>query len=498
MGGVIFLLFSCLGTYVILTAWISTKNSAQTNITQQTEILKHIAKQEISCKNIASLKTLFGNNNFYTNGYPFIIYADGEITANDNSDKSMLPSQEILHTIEYNTSEEINIYEIENQGETQVFYYSYSPDFKGNIVTWYYQRDMMKMPYILTTIIVIVGIFTMAFIIVMIGYVARTIVTPLNKSIAFASAVAAGNLTTQLNVYQTDETGKMANALRSMADRLAQIVSTISGGATTIATATGQMSSSSEGMSQSVAEQASAIEEITATLEQMTAGLQQVSTNAKDAENIAIEAGESMQKVEKSSDELVNLTTSIIEKANIISHISVQTRILSLNAAVEAARAGEFGRGFSVVASEVRKLSDQSARASEEIEAIIAQLIASSEETGTNIKELIPRIEKNLEMVRSIASSTEEHSTGASQINSAILTINAQTQNNSSAADEMASAALEIASQSNQLKERSNYFITEKTKTTQEEDNNNSPLPIRPVARKIKMTKKQAAAYSSF
>lgn len=487
MGGVIFLLFSCLGTYVILTAWISTENSARENMIQQTAYIKQIAEQNIGINNTSSIKDIFAGNTFYSNGYPFCINNKGEVLANGKSDLQNLPSMSALDLIAKNSSEKIKTHEIDNNGKIQVFYYSYSPKTNCNIVTWYYQRDMMKMPYLLTTTIIIVGIITMTFIIMVIGYVGRTIVNPLNKSIEFAAAVASGDLTTTLEVNQKDEIGKMAESLRGMSSKLSQIASAITGGATTIATATRQMSTSSEEVSQSVSEQASAIEEITATLDQMTSGLNQVSINANDAENIALETGKSMHKVEKSSEELSQLTEQIIEKANIIHHISAQTRILSLNAAVEAARAGEYGRGFSVVAAEVRNLSDQSSKASEEIESIIEKLQNSSKQTEQNIKELIPQIATNLEMVRNISTSTEEHSKGASQIYTAIITINDQTQNNSSAADEMSAAAQEIASQSNQLLNLSKYFRTAKSK-----DNANITIQrnkLQPLTQKIKKKK---------
>ncbi len=470
MGGVIFLLFSCLGSYVILTAWISTKSQSHDYMVQQVNNLRYLTEKSIEVEKgrgeygdnkYLSASGFFQKNKYYQNGFPFLLDANGNIVCSPGETLGKAPLNQVVDGLGLKKVSNIEVISFDVASQEITLYYTYSSSSESFIVAWFYTSDMMKMPYMLTTIIVLVGIFTMAFILFVIGYVARTIVEPLDKGVAFAAAVASGDLTSELTVSQNDETGMLANSLRSMSERLSDIVIAITNGVNTTATATVQISGTSEALSNSAEDQASAVEEITATLAQMSSGLALVSSRSEDAEQNAEATRKNMDKLLMDNEKLNEFIGAIVLKIDIISHISAQTKILSLNAAVEAARAGEYGRGFAVVASEVRALSEQSAKASLDIEGLVRQLSFSSAETESSIRELIPNINRNLEMVRGIARATGEHSVGATNIDLAVKAINSKTQQNGSAAVELAAAAHELTSQMQQLQQMANFFRTE-------------------------------------
>jgi methyl-accepting chemotaxis protein len=271
-----------------------------------------------------------------------------------------------------------------------------------------------------------------------------------------AEAIAAGNLTVEVQERSTQD--NLMRALNMMIQRLSEVVSNVKMVANHVATSSEQMTSSAANMSQGAAQQAAAMEEASSSMQQMAANIRQNADNARETEKIALQSAEYAEEGGKVVAETVMAMQQIAEKIAIIEDIATQTRMLSLNATIEAARAQEHGKAFSVVASEVRQLSDITKKAAEEISKVATSSLDVSEKAGEMLTTLVPSIHKTAELVQEISAASSEQSTGAEQINTAIQQLDQVTQQNASTSDELASMAETLSHQATQLLETIAFF----------------------------------------
>lgn len=304
----------------------------------------------------------------------------------------------------------------------------------------------------------IAGLLLMA---IVIYVIAGNITSSVRKGVDLAKRVAAGDLSTHIEVDREDEIGELTRSLNVMSEKLRSMISSIKESASSISSAGEQISSGATQLSTGASQQASNTEEISSSMEEMVSNIQQNTDNSRQAEVIARGSVSSVQRVSTATRESVRSVKEIASKISIINDIAFQTNLLALNAAVEAARAGEHGRGFAVVAAEVRKLAERSKIAAGEIEILSKTSLSVTDETGRLMEALIPEIEKNSQLVAEITAASLEQNAGAEQVNNAIQQLNVVTQQNAASAEEMASSAGELLQQAEELGTITSFFRIE-------------------------------------
>jgi methyl-accepting chemotaxis protein len=288
--------------------------------------------------------------------------------------------------------------------------------------------------------------------------IARVITTPIIKAVGISNQMSKGDLTVDIEVNSTDETGQLLGAMKNMLEKLRGIVAEVQSAAENVSSGSQELSSSSEEMSQGATEQAASAEEASSSMEQMAANIKQNADNAIQTEKIALKAAEDAENGGKAVTETVAAMKQIAQKISIIEEIARQTDLLALNAAIEAARAGEHGKGFAVVASEVRKLAERSQTAAGEISRLSGSSVEVAEKAGEMLSRIVPDIQKTAELVQEISAASSEQNSGADQVNKAIQQLDQVIQQNASASEEMASTSEELSSQAERLQETIAFF----------------------------------------
>jgi methyl-accepting chemotaxis protein len=302
--------------------------------------------------------------------------------------------------------------------------------------------------------------------------ITRSITRPLKQAVRIAQTVAAGDLTSKVELDGRDETATLLKVLADMNQSLMHIVAEVRNGADTIASASSQIASGNLDLSSRTEQQAGSLEETAASMEEMTSTVKQNADSALQANQLAVNAADVALKGGAVVSQVVDTMGAINESARkivdiigVIDGIAFQTNILALNAAVEAARAGEQGRGFAVVAAEVRNLAQRSAAAAREIKTLIGDSVEKVgvgarlvDQAGTTMDEVVASVKRVSDIMGEISSASQEQTSGIHQINQAIAQMDEVTQQNASLVEEAAAAAESLQDRAAALKEAVSVF----------------------------------------
>ncbi len=316
---------------------------------------------------------------------------------------------------------------------------------------------------------------------------ARSITRPIHEAVTLASKVASGDLSQNVQSHRGDEFGQLMSALDTMVVNLRDLVGNIETNSSQIAASAEQLSTVTERTSAGVAQQRDQTDQVATAMNEMVATANDVAHNAGEASSAASQASEKAKTGETAVRETLGHVTELNDKVievmgslqalqadtknigtvlDVIKSVAEQTNLLALNAAIEAARAGEQGRGFAVVADEVRSLAQRTQTSATEIETLIKTLVTSADSsmntmtvgsdlaqktldkahaTGEQIREITEAVDEINRVNSQIATAAEQQTAVSDEINQNVTLIRDVSDRSSGDAKEVASTSQELA-----------------------------------------------------
>ncbi len=307
------------------------------------------------------------------------------------------------------------------------------------------------------------------------AYMTKYLVTPINTVKKSIEEVTSGKLGVSILEFGNNCAGRLIPGINSLSSNIATLVREIRASSQTAMTLSDQLSSRSAQLSVKTEQQSASLVQTAASMEEMAASTKNNADNtrlASEQANLATlqarKGGELMGQVANNMQSITDCAQQMTEIISLIDGIAFQTNILALNAAVEAARAGDHGKGFSVVAGEVRSLAHRSAEAAKNIKSLI-EVTSHNVTQGVNV---VSEAEKNMHdivtgsgnvsrLMDEISASTSEQEKGISQITQALSELERVTQSNVSMVEELNGSSDVLRNQVIELQTRTSNFRLE-------------------------------------
>ncbi|MDI6424147.1 methyl-accepting chemotaxis protein [Enterobacter hormaechei] len=307
------------------------------------------------------------------------------------------------------------------------------------------------------------------------AYMTKYLVTPINTVKKSIEEVTSGKLGVSIPEFGNNCAGRLIPGINSLSSNIATLVREIRASSQTAMTLSDQLSSRSAQLSVKTEQQSASLVQTAASMEEMAASTKNNADNtrlASEQANLATlqarKGGELMEQVANNMQSITDCAQQMTEIISLIDGIAFQTNILALNAAVEAARAGDHGKGFSVVAGEVRSLAHRSAEAAKNIKSLI-EVTSHNVTQGVNV---VSEAEKNMHdivtgsgnvsrLMDEISASTSEQEKGISQITQALSELERVTQSNVSMVEELNGSSDVLRNQVIELQTRTRNFRLE-------------------------------------
>ena len=346
------------------------------------------------------------------------------------------------------------------------------PHWGWMVATGAYQDELVREPHEMQLKMLLGALLVLAALLLIVHFAMRYWVSqPLARLVAVTRRIAAGDLTAQIEVDRHDEIGQVLAANNHMCQELRQLISEVNQGVSGLGRNAQNVSQLADDVAQSSSEQSAAVSAMAACVEEMTHSISQVSQHAGSARELAVQSDQvsrsgevivgrtvdTMREIAAASGDTAQTVTQLGERSEQISRvvtvirdIADQTNLLALNAAIEAARAGEMGRGFSVVADEVRQLAERTTQSTQEITGIVSRIQNEAQLAVESMNCAALQVESGVKAASEAGCSLQDIRDGARQVEQAVVGISDALREQSTASMDIAHNVERVAQQADQ------------------------------------------------
>jgi len=412
----------------------------------------------IKQKDLDILKNFFKDRKYLVSGYPTVVDTSGTFIIHPKLNGVNIKNYDIFKKVNQYRNDTVNVHRFEymwpekakNQRK-KILYQKYIKKLKAHLIITYYEDEIFHSINQTRNIILIFSILSIIISIIITSLILKQIINRIEETQKFVETITSGDLRNELEIKNEDEISSLLESLNKTSSSIKGFMVNLEEQVNSLNDTSETLIDSGEQIAEGSQQQAAALEEFTSNLEQIRNSIVQNNNETQKTSKEAEIAGKKIKQVSLSIGQANEAMMNIFEKIKIVSDIAEKTDILAINASIEASRASDSGKGFSVIAKEIRELAEKSQKAAINILSAVSLGMEMENKAKIEQENALPAMINTIELMKNISKRSENIEETTSQITNSISELNSVSQKSAAQAVKLRDAAELLALQAEEL-----------------------------------------------